>query len=187
MATQERIYTVDDVWRLERQANKPTEKYYLIDGELHVKMAPSQRHSEIASLIAHYLTGFVLEHGLGRVTVECGYHPPDNRKLVLLPDVAFEGLPRAAQPARPTYVPYMPDLAVELISPSRSWAQTRRKVQRYLHHGTALAWLIDPESKTAEVWQRGTDQREVIDVNGDLPGADVLPGFNLPLKRLFSD
>jgi len=187
MATQERIYTVDDVWRLERQANKPTEKYYLIDGELCVKMSPSQRHSEIANLIAHYLTGFVLERGLGRVTIECGYHPPDNRKLLMLPDVAFEGLPRAALPSRLTYVPYMPDLAVEIISPSQSWAQTRRKAQRYLHHGTALAWLIDPESKTAEVWQRGTEQRERIDLDGELPGGDVLPGFSLPLRQLFSE
>jgi len=187
MATQERVYTVDDVWRLEQEPRHPTEKYYLIDGELHVKMSPNQRHSEVANLIAHYLTGFVLERGLGRVTVECGYHPPGNRNLVMLPDVAFEGLPRAAQPSRSTYVPYMPDLAVEIISPSQTWAQTRRKAQRYLSHGTALLWLIDPEAKTAEIWRRGTERREVIDLDGELPGADVLPGFSLPLKRLFPD
>ena len=184
MATQERAYTVDDVWRLEAANENPLEKYYLIDGELCIKMAPNQQHSEIANLIAHYLTGFVLERRLGRVTVECGYHPPGDRRSVLFPDVAFEGLPRAAQPSRSTYVPYMPDLAIEIISLSQSWAQTRRKAQRYLRHGTALVWLIDPRAKRAEVWQNGTEQREVIQHDGELGGGDILPGFRLPLSQI---
>ena len=46
MATQERAYTVDDVWRLEHQPLKPTDKYYLIDGELMIKMAPTELHGE---------------------------------------------------------------------------------------------------------------------------------------------
>ncbi len=185
MATQERVYTVDDVWRLEQEPRHPMEKYYLIDGELFVKMSPSQRHSEIANLIAHFLTGFVLEQGLGRVTIECGYYPPGNRDCAMLPDVAFEGLPRAAQPSRSTFVPYMPDLAVEVISPSHSWAQTRRKAERYLHHGSQMIWLINPQALSAEVWRRGTERREVIEGDGELSGNDILPGFRLPLRKIF--
>ena len=176
---------MDDVWRLEQSPRHPTEKYYLIDGELHVKMSPNQRHSEAASLLAHYLLSFVLPRGLGRVTVECGYHPPGDRSCVMLPDVAFEGLPRGAQPSRSTYAPYMPDLAVEIISPTQSWAKTRRKARRYLRHGAALVWLIDPASETAEIWRRGSDERETIDADGELSGGDVLPGFRLPLRQIF--
>ncbi len=185
MATQERVYTVDDVWRLEVANESPLEKYYLIDGELGTKMSPNQRHGETANLIAHYLTGFVLERGIGRVTIEVGYHPPGDRGTVLLPDVAFEGLPRAAQPSRSTYAPYMPDLAVEVVSPSQSLAQVRRKAETFLRHGTTFVWLIDPEAKTAEVWQRETEQREVIDWDGELSGGDILPGFRLPLRKIF--
>ena len=185
MATQERVFTVDDVWRLEQAPRHPTEKYYLIDGELFVKMSPSQRHSEIANLIAHFLTGFVLEQGLGRVTIECGYYPPGNRDCAMLPDVAFEALPRAAQPSRSTFVPYMPDLAVEVISPSQSWAQTRRKAERYLRHGSQMVWLIEPQALSAEVWRRGTERREVIEGDGELSGNDILPGFRLPLRKIF--
>jgi len=47
-------------------------------------------------------------------------------------------------------------------------------------------YLFGPEV-VVEVWQRGTAQREVIDLDGELSGADILPGFSLPLKRLFSD
>ncbi|MDE2856867.1 MAG: Uma2 family endonuclease [Chloroflexota bacterium] len=187
MATQECVYTAADVWRLEVANENPLEKYYLIDGELYIKMAPSELHGETANLIAHYLTGFVLERGLGRVGVEVGYHPPGDRRTLLLPDVSFTSKARTAKRARRGYVPMMPDMAVEVVSPSQSLAQARRKAETYLRHGTALVWLIDPEAKSAEVWQRGTAQREVIDLDGELSGADILPGFSLPLKRLFSD
>ena len=81
----------------------------------------------------------------------------------------------------------MPDLAVEIISPSQSPAQVRRKAEVYLRHGTELVWLIDPEAQTAEVWRQGTERRDSIDAEGALSGGAVLPGFSLPLKRLFPD
>ena len=127
----------------------------------------------------------MLPRGLGRITVECGYHPPGDRGTVLLPDVAFEGLPRAAQPSRSTYVPYMPDIAVEVISPSQTWAQTRRKPGRYLRHGAALVWIIDPMAERADVWRQGTERRESIEIDGELSGDDSLPGFRLPLRKIF--
>lgn len=189
MATQERIYTVDDVWRLEQEPVKPTDKYYLIDGELLIKMAPAQHHASAATEFSRHLGNFVAEQGLGRVLIECGYHPPGDRRTVLLPDVAFEAMPRAARPPLKTYLPYMPDLAVEIISPSQSLAQVRRKAGVYLRHGAKLVWLVDPAAQFAEVWRRGADgapQRERIAGEGDLSGEDILPGFRLPLSRIFA-
>ncbi|MDE2946770.1 MAG: Uma2 family endonuclease [Chloroflexota bacterium] len=190
MATQERVYTADDVWQLEQQPLNPTEKYYLIDGELMIKMAPAQHHASAASELSRHLGNFVAERGLGRVLTECGYHPAGDRRTVLLPDVAFEAMPRASQPPLATYVPYMPDLAVEIISPSQTLAQVRRKAEVYLRHGAAVVWLLDPLAKTAEVWRRGADDAPVVERiagDGDLTGGDILPGFRLPLARIFSN
>lgn len=190
MATQERVYTVDDVWRLEQQPLNPTEKYYLIDGELHVKMAPAQHHASAASELARHLGNFVAERGLGRVLIECAYHPPGDRRTVLLPDVAFEAMPRAAQPLLTTFVPYMPDLAVEIISPSQTRAQVRRKAEVYLRHGAILVWLVDPLARSAEVWRRrdeGAPMIERIAGDGELTGGEILPGFRLPLARIFAN
>lgn len=185
MATQERVYTVDDVWRLEQANENPLEKYYLIDGELCIKMAPTELHGEIATLISHYLLSYALPRDLGRVGGEVGFHPPDYRGTVLLPDVSFISKARMARRARDSYVPHMPDLAVEVISKSQSWSQVRRKAETYLRHGTTLVWLIDPRAKRAEVWRGGTEQREVIQHDGELSGGDILPGFRLPLRRIF--
>ena len=165
------------------------EKYYLIDGELCVKMSPNQTHGRIASEIARLLGNHVVERGLGRVTIEVGYHPPGERHTVLLPDVAFESKARAAQTPLPTYAPYMPDLAVEVVSPSQTLAETRRKAKVYLRYGTVMVWLIDPERNTAESWtaaEDGTARSEITEMDGELRGGAVLPGFTLPLRRLFS-
>ena len=190
MATQERVYSVADVRRLEQQPMSPTDKYYLIDGELLIKMAPTELHGDVAIRLSAYLFLHVDEHGLGRVTGEVGFHPPGDRGTVLLPDVAFTSISRTAQPARSSYVPYMPDLAVEIISPSQSLAQVQRKAEVYLRHGTALVWLIDPTANFAEVWRRAEDgalQMERIAGDGELTGGDVLPGFRLSLSRLFAN
>ena len=189
MVARERDYTIDDVWRLERQPMNITEKYYLIDGELCVKMSPGHFHGSVASEIARLLGNHVVERGLGRVTVEVGYHPPGERRTVLLPDVAFESWARAARTPLPTYAPYMPDLAVEVVSPSQTLAETRRKAAVYLRHGTVMVWLIDPERNTAESWAAADDGRvrsEIIELDGELSGGAVLPGFTLPLRHLFS-
>lgn len=185
MATRERVYTVDDVWRLEREPRQQTEKYYLIDGELCIKMSPTELHGAMAHEIGRLLGNFVVERGLGRVGVEIGFHPPGDRGTVLLPDVSFTSRARMSQQPLKTYVPYMPDLAIEIISPSQSLAQVRRKAETYLRHGTALVWLIDPQAQSAEVWRRGTEQREVVNHDGDLSGGDILPGFRLPLGLIF--
>ena len=185
MATQERVYTVDDVWRLEVANENPLEKYYLIEGELCIKMAPSELHGEVASELARHVGNYVVPRDLGRVGIEVGFHPPGDRGTALLPDVSFISKARMTKRALSTYVPLMPDIAVEVVSPSQSWAQVRRKAETYLRYGTALVWLIDPRAKTAEVWRRGSEEREVIDSAGALRGGDILPGFQLPLRQIF--
>ena len=189
MAIRQRVYTADDVWRLEQQPRHPTEKYYLIDGELSIKMAPSEIHGDACTRLTAQLFIFVEEHQLGRVTVEVGYHPPGDRRTLLLPDIAFISRARSSQPPLATYVPYMPDLAIEIISPSQSLAQVRRKAEVYLRHGTTLVWLLDPLARSAEVWRRGGDgtlRSESIASEGALSGGDILPGFRLPLRLIFS-
>ena len=189
MVSEERVYTVDDIWRLEGHPQRPAEKHYLIDGELMTRMAPNELHGDVAMRLGTHLFLFVEERDLGRVTTEVGFHPPGDRLTLLLPDIAFTRKSRTAQPARASYVPHMPDLAVEIISPSQTHAQARRKAEVYLRHGAALVWLLDPREKRAEVWRRAADdalEREIIGGEGELRGGDILPGFRLPLARVFT-
>ena len=188
MATRERAYTIDDVWQLEQQPLNIGEKYYLIDGELFTTMSPGELHGELATRIAFHLFAFVEAKNLGRVTVETGYHPRGSQRTLLIPDIAFVSKAWASQPPLEGFVPRMPDLAVEILSPSQSAEDGRRKAKVYLSHGTAMVWLVHPEEKSAEIWtsaKDGTPQSETINVDGELTGGNVLPGFTLALTRLF--
>ncbi len=188
MATRERIYTVDDVWRLARSPEYHARKICLIDGEMLVTMSPVRLHGRLALRIGRYIADYAEKHNLGEAAVKVGYHPPNDRKTLLIPDVAFERKAQAEQAIGAGYTPFMPDLAVEIISPSQSVEQARRKARVYLRHGTAMVWLVHPAEQSAEVWTAGNEgepQSETLDLDDELSGGAVLPGFSLPLRRLF--
>ncbi len=190
MATQERVYTVDDVWRLACSPENDAKKICLINGELLITMSPGRLHGRLTLRIGRFIADYADRHSLGEAAVEVGYHPPDDIKTLLIPDVAFEGKARAEQPLGAGYAPFMPDLAVEIISPSQSLAEGRRKAKVYLRHGTAMVWLVDPAEKNAEIWtaeNRDAPQSETIGMDDELSGGAVLPGFTLPLRHLFPE
>lgn len=187
MATQERVYTVDDVWRLEQQPVHFAASFYLIDGELLVKVMPEETREDVVALLAAHLFLYVDAANLGQVSSNVACHPPSERNRALNPAVAFFSQEVTLAPYfERSHLTVMPDLAVEVISPSQSWAQVRRKAERYLRHGTALVWLIDPRAKRAEVWRRETEERETIPHDGELSGDEILPGFRLPLRQIFN-
>ena len=188
MIVRDRVYTIDDVWQLSQLPENEHKFFYLIDGELFFMPRPGGAHGLIASLIAHFLWTYVLEHELGRVTTETGYHPPDSRTTLLGPDVAFVNREKAPQPFPTRFVPVMPDLAVEVVSPSNTLPELRRKAEVYLRHGTTMVWLVNPAGKTAEVWRmvEGQATSEILGAGSALDGEPILPGFSLALDALFA-
>jgi len=105
---------------------------------------------------------------------------------VRAPDIAFvsnDRLPR--DPYAPAYWRFAPDLAVEILSPSNRAADMQRKVLEYLDAGSRLVWVIDPGARTAVAYRSRTDI-QLLGPEEALHGVDVLPGFHLPLARLFA-
>jgi Uma2 family endonuclease len=106
--------------------------------------------------------------------------------LVRIPDLSFinwDKLPGRESPIEP--IPDLaPDLAVEVLSEGNTKSELTRKVREYFEAGVRLVWLIDPRKRTAQVFS--TPEKSVL-VRADqfLDGADVLPGFILPLAEFF--
>ena len=78
-----------------------------------------------------------------------------------------------------------PDLAVEVISKSNTRKEIDRKLREYFASGTRLAWVVKPRTRAVEVYTSGTEKK-VLSGRQSLDGGDVLPGFRLPLSRLFA-
>ncbi|MCY3831974.1 MAG: Uma2 family endonuclease [Chloroflexi bacterium] len=184
METKQRLWDIDDVWELYCQRSNDHLRFELIDGELIEMSGPGGTHGRIAIILGTYLYLFAEENDLGIVTGETGYHPPADRYNLLLPDVAFISFERAPDPFPDKLVPVMPDLAVEIRSPSNTLAEMREKAQRYLRLGTTLIWIILPNDQKVEIHQTQMPVKTLA-LGDSLSGEDVLPGFELELRWLF--
>jgi Uma2 family endonuclease len=81
---------------------------------------------------------------------ETGYlvnRDPAGRDTVLAPDVGFIGSGRIPAVLPDGYVPFAPDLAVEVVSPGNTQEEINLKIENYLRYGTLLVWIIYPREQ----------------------------------------
>ena len=188
MVLTEKLYTVDDLWAIDHDPDLEHRKFYLIDGVLYEDDMPGRKHGLIAIEIAFHLRLYTAKHPVGEVTGEVGFHPPETRRTALLPDVAFQRYENLPDPPPEGYVPQMPDLAVEIQSPSESLTKLRQKARAYLENGTTIIWLVQPEKRCVEVCRldEAGDLQSTFKHQGDvLGGYDIMPGFELAIDQLF--
>ncbi len=190
MDVKERLYTVDAVWEMQGWDGERDRRYELIDGEL-IEMSPANYpHARLAGKIYRLLEEYAESRDLGEASVEGGFYPADDRSTLVGPDVAFISRSRLPDPEAFAFVGYMPDLAVEIVPPSNTVAELRRKASLYLENGSHLVWLVNPMEGRAEICRLDENDElhiEAIDINGALRAGEVLPGFALPLRALFPE
>ena len=75
-------------------------------------------------------------------------------------------------------------MAVEILSPNNTRAEIQERLKDYFSSGTRIVWIIDPESKSAEICY-SLEKRRLLSPNGELDGEDVVPGFSYKLADLF--
>jgi Uma2 family endonuclease len=166
--------------------NPDNEHCELIDGAL-VEKPMGFRESLLAMLLGKWILDYLQGQPLGIVTGEQGLIELAS-DTVLAPDVAFiswERLPNRAIPENPIPA-VVPDLAVEIISPSNTAAEMTRKRQEYFQAGVRLVWEIDPRQRTVTTYTDPHSARTLTSAD-TLTGADVLPGFKLPLADFFAE
>lgn len=188
MATQERLLDIDAVWELSQRPEYKNKRLYLIDGEL-IVMSPVKRvHSRLANRIGMFVGMFLEERDLGESHTEIGCYPQGDRRTLLAPDVAYFSHASLSQQPEDEFLSVMPDLAIEIASPSDSLKQLREKAQIYLDNGSRLVWIVLPAEKGIDVCRAVDGPRldiEFVPQTGKLSGDDVLPGFELEMTRLF--
>lgn len=77
-----------------------------------------------------------------------------------------------------------PDFIIELKSKSDNLKILTRKMHKWIENGCALAWLINPDDKTATIYRKNETNEIVKGFNNILSGEDVLPDFKLDLSLL---
>jgi Uma2 family endonuclease len=163
--------------------------YEIIDGQ-RVELPPmSVRSSLIAFELARKIANFAEERDLGRAVVEALFHLPLARDRSRRPDAAFVSYQRWAKgraipPDEDAAWEVVPELAVEVVSPSDRAEELMTKVTEYFEAGVSQVWVLYPRQQFVVVFESLTRIRGLTGAE-ELDGGEVLPGFRLALATLF--
>lgn len=182
MTSPKTLFTADDLWRLPSDGKR----YELVRGEL-VEMPPAgARHGNVAINLGTLLNAYVRAGDLGKVfAAETAFVLQRHPDTVRAPDAAFvskERLPSGDLPEG--FLEVVPDLVVEVVSPSDTAVDVQRKVEDWLHAGVRLVWVIYPGTRSVAVYRSLADIRLLTEAD-TLEGDSVLPGFSCLVAELF--
>ncbi len=164
-------------------------KMELVRGRVVVMAPVGPDHGERALDIGALIRGKTKVSRAGKVRVETGYWIPDEADHVRAPDVSFVRTSRLGnETVLHGAVTQVPDLAVEVTSPSDRDRDLQEKVDDYLRGGVLRVWVVRPELRTVTVHRPGGDAHTFT--MGDTLTADdaAIPddAFTLPVADIFA-
>ncbi|HEX7859069.1 MAG TPA: Uma2 family endonuclease [Verrucomicrobiae bacterium] len=159
----------------------------VVNGELVMSPKNNPEHGFICTELSFALTTFVKREKLGAVSDSNTGFWMENENC-RAPDVSFVSKERLRGLKRPAkeFFRFAPDLAIEVLSPNNTRAEIHERLRDFFSSGTRLAWVIDPEMKSAEICY-SLEKRKLVGPNGELDGETVVPGFRLKLAELFRE
>ena len=172
--------TPRDDLTLEQWAAMPEdEPGELVDGRLEEEEMPDFVHELIVTWLGHAFRSWL--SGLGGFVGGSGVKFAVGLRRGRKPDLSVY-LAGGGRPPRRGLVRLPPDIVVEVISPRPADVRRDRveKMNDYAAFGVRWYWLIDPEPRSVEVFERGADARYVraLGASGDalaaVPGCEGL-------------
>lgn len=165
----------------------PDKSTELVRGRLIVLEPPGTYHGKIAGRLLTRVGPFVEERQLGEVFgQDTGFKIASNPDTVRAPDLAFVARERLSLLGRRGYAAMAPDLVAEILSPDDRPGEVLAKIGQWLEAGVRLAWLLDPDRRTGQVY-RPDGSVSLMEVGDAFEGEDVLQGFRCALSDLYRD
>lgn len=168
--------------------------FEILDGE-RITMTPTvMGHNTVVMRLLVPLQNHVQKNALGDCFAEAPFvltYNTDWVKGSRVPDIMFvaQGRLQAYQDEDPDWhgkpLVLVPDLAVEIISPTDSYLDVDRKVHTYLTDGVKLVWVINPRLQTITVHVQGSNQQTTLSRADTLSGDTAIPGFAITVGALF--
>jgi Uma2 family endonuclease len=158
----------------------------LVRGKVVAMTVPDRRHGYICLRVGRILADFVEEHDSGRVmSNDAGIITERGPDTVRGADVSFYSYRRLPKgPLARGYGSEVPELAVEVRSPSDRWSNLHVKITEYLNAGVITVVVLDPDSQTAHVFS-ADDAPKTLAAGDELTLPGVLDGFRVRVGQFF--
>jgi Uma2 family endonuclease len=157
----------------------------LIRGVVKEVPMPGAQHGRICIRVGRFLDEFADKHDLGRVMSNDTFiklrRDPDTVRGADVCFVSYDRLPRGPIPRG--LLDVVPELVVEVRSPSDTWTDVIGKVLEYLAAGVTAVVVFNPDRQAVAVYR--TADEEQFTIEQDLTIPDLLPGFAVPVRKLF--
>ena len=162
--------------------------FEIIDGE-RVEMPPmSILANRVTSLLHIYMGHHLLSNPVGEVLMETLFRLPLSVDRKRRPDLAFVSAQTIAlapaQLGSENAWDVLPELMVEVISPSDLAEDVVERIGEYFAAGTKLIWVVYPTQRLIYVHESPRQVR-ILTESDELDGGSVLPGFHVPVASLF--
>ncbi|MCL4250068.1 MAG: Uma2 family endonuclease [Anaerolineae bacterium] len=166
--------------------------FELIDDQRRPKVPTTAEHAEIIKLLNDFLATFERNGTIVRYTESTFVlsDRPDWVKGSRLPDVMVYAAARMVtyKAAHPDWKqkPFIlvPDVCIEVVSPTDQYTDVDEKVARYLSDGVRCVWVLNARAQSVIVHTLGTIQR--LTAEDTLDGGDLIPGFSMNVSALFA-
>jgi Uma2 family endonuclease len=159
-------------------------RYELVRGGLSEKMPPpGDGHGDVTGRFAVALGRYCEDNDYGVIRDNAGFYLESGPDTVRAPGLAWIA-PGRIEGFEPGYRRMAPDLAVEIKSPSDTPSMVAERAQMWLDFGSHEVWYGDPERTTVTRYRPG-EEPQILGEDDMLDGGDLLPGFSVPVWRLF--
>jgi Uma2 family endonuclease len=154
-------------------------RYELVEGELVPLASGTPRHAWIRDGLIVQFRDYLRVQRSGIVLSELDCRTTGEN--VRRPDVSYVSRERW-QLVNPSVIPlpFAPDIAIEILSPSEKAVEVNRKVAEYLAAGSSEVWVIDAEN--SEVFVRSVEDVRVLRA-GEAVESRLLPGFSFGVSE----
>jgi Uma2 family endonuclease len=162
-------------------------KYEIIDGVLYMTPPPAVGHQRSSISLSSRMYAYVMDHELGEVlTAPCGVHLP-NQPVPVEPDILFIHKQRLHIVGEKV-VEGVPDLIVEILSPSSIGYDRETKFEVYQKAGVPEYWLVDYQKRVIEVFILVDGIYTLLGQYkmGDQLTSKQLPGFEIAIDTIFN-
>jgi Uma2 family endonuclease len=165
------------------------DRYELMDGVAYMMASPTADHQRISMELSRQFSNFLLgkpcEVFAAPLDVRLFFQEDDSDDTVLQPDllVVCDRTKLAQGPCNG-----VPDLVIEILSPSNTSKELVKKFNYYLEAGVREYWVVIPEDKKVQVHilDKGHFVSSVFNRDDTIP-VSILPPLVIDLKPLWPD